>query len=172
MTRLLPLGSTGPSISLGKNRIGYGYTWANTLAYVDDVTINDYFENFEPAYSCVGFAPPLDTEAIQVRNNRRVLPFKGTLVDEEGNPVIDINPPKLECIDIGSNASSENAEPVADLLPAGKGTDGNQFELTGDSWQFNLKLWNFGPSTYECYMIPGNGYNIDVTCTVDVEVQD
>jgi hypothetical protein len=31
-----------------KIRMGYGGPWANTLAYVDDVTIDDYFENFEP----------------------------------------------------------------------------------------------------------------------------
>jgi hypothetical protein len=31
-----------------KIRMGYGGPWANTLAYVDDVTIEDYFENFEP----------------------------------------------------------------------------------------------------------------------------
>jgi hypothetical protein len=27
--------------------MGYGGPWVNTLAYVDDVTINDYFEHFE-----------------------------------------------------------------------------------------------------------------------------
>jgi hypothetical protein len=32
-----------------KIRMGYGGPWADTLAYVDDVTINDYFENFETA---------------------------------------------------------------------------------------------------------------------------
>ena len=35
-------------ISAIKIRMGYGGPWTNTLAYVDDVTINDYFENFEP----------------------------------------------------------------------------------------------------------------------------
>ena len=30
-----------------KIRIGYGGPWADTLAYVDDVTINDYSEHFE-----------------------------------------------------------------------------------------------------------------------------
>jgi len=29
-----------------KIRVGWGVPWVNTLAYVDDVTINDYFENF------------------------------------------------------------------------------------------------------------------------------
>jgi hypothetical protein len=129
------------------------------------------FDVLLPTYSCVGFDPPLDTVAIHVRNNKRVLPFKAMLVDGAGNPVTDINPPKLECLDIGGGGNP-TAVPVEDFLPAGKGTDGNQFELTGDSWQYNLKLWNFGPSTYECYMIPGNGYNIDPTCTVEVEVQD
>ena len=128
------------------------------------------FDVLLPTYSCVGFDPPLDTGAIQVRNNKRVLPFKAKLVDEEGTPVTDINPPILECTIISVGGS--DPVPVEDFLPAGKGTDGNQFEPTGDGWQYNLKLWNFGPATYECYMIPGNGYNIDSTCTVDVEVKD
>ena len=34
-----------------KIRMGYGGPWVNTLAYVDDVTINDYFEDFEPPSS-------------------------------------------------------------------------------------------------------------------------
>ncbi|MFC1882808.1 hypothetical protein ACFL2S_15125 [Thermodesulfobacteriota bacterium] len=155
-----------------KIRIGYGGPWVNTLAYVDDVTINDYFEDFEPpAYSCVGFDPPLDTDSVNVKNNKKVLPFKAMLVDGDGNPVTDISPPMLECV--AGNGGSILGDPVAaDLLPAGKGTDGNQFELTGDSWHFNLKLKNMGPATYECSMIPGNGYNIDPTCTVDVVIQD
>jgi len=128
------------------------------------------FDVLSPTYSCVGFDPPLDTVAIQVRNNKRVLPFKAKLVDEAGNPVTDINPPMLECNNIGGGGSTP--VPVEDFLPAGKGTDGNQFEPTGDGWQYNLKLWNFGASTYECYMIPGDGYEIDPSCTVDVEVQD
>jgi len=33
-------------ISAIRIRMGYGGPWVNTLAYVDDVTINDYFENF------------------------------------------------------------------------------------------------------------------------------
>ena len=36
-----------------KLRIGYGGPWADTLAYADDVTINDYFEDFEPAPACM-----------------------------------------------------------------------------------------------------------------------
>jgi hypothetical protein len=129
------------------------------------------FDVLLPTYSCVGFDPPLDTEAIQVRNNKRVLPFKAMLIDGEGNPVTDISPPMLDC-NTGINGASGNAEPIADLLPPGKSTDGNQFELTGDSWHFNMKLWNNGPGTYRCDMIPGNGYNIEPMCTVDVEIQD
>jgi hypothetical protein len=36
-----------------KLRVGYGGPWVNTLAYADDVTINDYFEDFEPALACM-----------------------------------------------------------------------------------------------------------------------
>jgi len=32
-----------------KIRMGYGGPWVDTLAYVDNVTINDYFETFEPS---------------------------------------------------------------------------------------------------------------------------
>jgi hypothetical protein len=130
------------------------------------------FDVLLPTYSCVGFDPPLDTDAINVKNNKKVLPFKATLLDGDGNPVTDISPPMLECV-VSGNGGSILGEPVAvDLLPAGKGSDGNLFEPTGDGWQYNVKLWNFGASTYTCYMIPGNGYNIDPECTVDVEIQD
>jgi hypothetical protein len=35
-----------------KLRMGYGGPWVDTLAYADDVTINDYLEDFEPAPAC------------------------------------------------------------------------------------------------------------------------
>ena len=85
--------------------------------------------------------------------------------------ITDVNPPRLECNDIGGEGDP-TAVPAENYLPVGKDTDGNQFEPTENGWQYNLKLWNFGPTTYECYMIPGIGYSIDQTCTVDVEIQD
>jgi hypothetical protein len=58
-----------------KIRMGYGGPWVNTLAYVDDVTISDYFENFDPPVpplppSVGGFDPPFNTLGIRAPGSR------------------------------------------------------------------------------------------------------
>jgi hypothetical protein len=40
-----------------KIRMGYGGPWVNTLAYVDDVNINDYFETFDQIQQVIPEVP-------------------------------------------------------------------------------------------------------------------
>jgi len=41
-----------------------------------------------------------------------------------------------------------------DAFPAGQGTEGNQFEFSGDRWGFNLKTKNYSsPGTYTISML-------------------
>jgi len=62
----------------------------------------------------------------------------------------------------------EPAEDVTDdALPAGAGTDGNQFEFLDSKWQFNLKTKNYSAAgTYTTTMESGDEaeYLIDPTC--------
>lgn len=148
-----------------KIRMGYGGPWVNTLAYVDDVTINDYLEDFEPpAYSCVGFEPPLDNGPITVKKNR-VLPFKAELLNGDGLPVTDLTPLPVIQVMFDSGVGPEDLSD--DALSAGKGIDGNQFEFDGSKWRFNLSTKNYSTSgTYTVTIVSGDGsaYNISPTC--------
>jgi hypothetical protein len=52
--------------------MGYGGPWANTLAYVDDVTIADYFENFDPIPIMIDIRPDTDPNCINLGSKGRV----------------------------------------------------------------------------------------------------
>jgi len=61
-----------------------------------------------------------------------------------------------------------------DALPAGQGTDGNQFVFTDDRWRFNVKTNNYtAEGTYEINMVSGydTEYVIDPTCVTYFERQ-
>jgi hypothetical protein len=71
-----------------------------------------------------------------VKRNR-VLPFKATLIDGDGNPVTDLMSPPV--IDVHYDPIPGPAGDVSDeALSPGKRDDGNQFLLAGDKWTFNL----------------------------------
>jgi hypothetical protein len=71
--------SNGVEVSAGDN---IDFTTCPNASYICDSTQFDAMVTFTPTiYSCEGFEPPLDTVAIQAKNNKRVLPFKATLVD-------------------------------------------------------------------------------------------
>jgi hypothetical protein len=120
-----------------------------------------------PNFECVGFQSPMDEGPVTVKKNR-VLPFKAVIQDESGNPIIDldiVSPPVIQVLfDSPIEASVDVTD---DALPAGKGTDGNQFEFGTDKWQFNLKTKNYtAEGTYTVLMVSGNDseYTIDPTC--------
>jgi len=63
---------------------------------------------------------------------------------------------------------------TADALPAGQGTEGNQFEFSDGKWQFNLQTKNFsGSGTYDIYVLSGdpNEYTINPTCTATFVIE-
>ncbi len=100
--------------------------------------------------TCVGFEPPLDSGPVTVKKNR-VLPLKAVLSDADGNPITDldiVSPPVIQVL--YSSAGSAAIDVTDDALPAGQGTEGNQFDYTGGKWRFNLKTKNYnaaGPYT-------------------------
>jgi hypothetical protein len=112
-------------------------------------------------------------DPVTVKGKNRALPFKAELVDTDGLPVTDENilyPPviQLSYTAVLGDATVE----ITDTLPAGKGTEGNQFEYTGGKWQFNLKTTDLGEGTYNVTMEPGlGGYIIDTTCEASFEIK-
>jgi len=120
-----------------------------------------------PVFSCIGFEPPMDGGPVTVKKNR-VLPFKAVIQDESGNPIIDLDIVSPPVIQVLFDSGMELAVDVTDdALPAGQGTDGNQFEFGTDKWQFNLKTKNYtAEGTYTVSIVSGDDseYTINPTC--------
>lgn len=120
------------------------------------------------ALECVGFEPPMVKGAVTVKKNR-VLPLKAQLVDAEGYAVTDGDIPAAPVLQVLYDSGNNDAVDVTDYaLPAGAGTEGNQFVYTAEEkWQFNLKTKNYSaPGTYAVYMMSGDKsrYAIGPTC--------
>jgi hypothetical protein len=130
-----------------------------------------------PIYACQGFEPPMNLSSLppamgggviarKVATNR-VLPFKATLVDADGNRVTDVvAAPRLQVLHKEGTTGPES-NIAEDALWSGQGTEGNAFELSGTTWQFNLKAKNSSaPGRYTATMESGdpNEYAIDPHC--------
>ena len=120
-----------------------------------------------PTLDCVGFEPPMNAGAVKVKKNR-VLPFKAQLLDEDNQSIDDIGiaaPPVIQVIFQDGILPAENVS--SEALPAGAGTDGNQFEFLDGKWQFNLKTRNYNAAgTYTVTIESGDTdeYLFDPTC--------
>jgi len=127
-------------------------------------------------YSCTGFEPPLDNGPVTVKKNR-ALPLKAQLFDSDGIPVTDVGIVALPVIQVlyDSGMGGDAVDVTVDALPAGQGTEGNQFVFTDDGkWQFNLKTKNYtAVGIYTILMVSGDDaeYSIDPTCAVDFEIE-
>jgi hypothetical protein len=128
-----------------------------------------------PAYTCEGFEPPLDGDAVSVKRNR-ALPFKAELLDENGFALTDqdvVAAPVLQVTyDSGIGASAVDV--TDDALYAGLGSSGNTFMFQGSRWRYNLKVRNFtAPGTYTATMVTGDGaeYRLPETCTAQFVVR-
>jgi hypothetical protein len=130
-----------------------------------------------PIYSCRGFEPPMNLASLpramgggviarKVAKNR-VIPFKATLVDADGNRVTDVvAAPRLEVRYDGETTGPES-DVAEDALSGGTGTEGDAFERSGDKWQFKLSTKNFSAAgRYTATMESGdpNEYVIDPHC--------
>ena len=64
---------------------------------------------------------------------------------------------------------------TSESLPAGQGTEGNQFVFTSEGkWQFNLKTTNYSAlGTYTISIITGNSseYIINPSCTATFVIE-
>jgi len=123
-----------------------------------------------PNYFCIGFQPPMD-KPVKVKGPR-ALPLKAELFTADGATEItgtDIIAPPVVQVFYTAETGGESEDISDDALPAGHGTEGNQFEWTYDGiWQYNLKTLNYdAPGTYQIYMVSGDEseYVIDSTCS-------
>ncbi len=119
--------------------------------------------------SCVGFEPPLASGPVTLKKNR-VLPLKAQLLDGAGNIVTDSDIAALPVLQVlyDSGIRGDPVDVTNDALPAGQGTEGNQFVFTDDlKWQFNLKTRNYtAVGTYNITMVSGDDseYMIEPMC--------
>lgn len=118
--------------------------------------------------NCIGFEPPMAYYPVTAKKNR-ALPLKAELFDTEGFPVFgsDLTAPPI--LQVWQEYGEPEAIDVSDdALPAGQGTEGNQFVFTdGGKWQLNLKTSNYtGPGTYTVIMESGDlsEYVIEPSC--------
>jgi len=127
------------------------------------------------SYSCIGFESPLDMSPIKFKKNK-VLPLKAQL-NNNGSYITDTDITALPVVQVHYD-SAVGGDPIDvsnELLPAGFGTDSNQFVFTDEGkWQLNLKTKNYtAPGTYSVSMETGNSseYTITPPCSVDFIVK-
>jgi hypothetical protein len=138
---------------------------------VKQTFIGGYFESLSivPSLSCNGFYEPMNRYPVKVKKNR-VLPLKMELFNGGGQVITDFNLLSSPILRI-THSTDAFVIPVdvsEDALPAGLGTDGNEFVFTDEGyWQFNLKTKNYSaPGTYTIEAISGDEwqYRIDPNC--------
>lgn len=126
-----------------------------------------------PHLVCQGFEPPMDNGPVTVKKNR-VLPFKATLLKGSA-PVTNLDIVAPPVIQVLYNSGIGDAIDVTDYaLPAGQGTEGNQFEFDGTWWHFNLETKKYtAAGTYTVSMVSGDAteYVIDPTCTAQFVIE-
>jgi hypothetical protein len=134
--------------------IGIHAIW-ETKARFDNVLVYEF-----PTYSCVGFEPPMNNGPVTVKGKNRALPFKAEL-EKDGSPITDADiaaAPVIQVLFV-SEGGGDPVDVTEDALPAGQGTEGNQFVYTEEDgkWHFNLKRTNYtAPGTYTVKMVSGD----------------
>jgi len=133
------------------------------------------FGSLAPEVSCMGFQPPMASGAVTARGNR-ALPLKARLFDADGSEMTDFEltaPPVLQ-IKFQSACGGVPMDVTGDALPAGFGTEGNEFEynLADQVWQYNLKTKDYtAAGTYTITIVSGDAseYIIDPACEATFE---
>lgn len=127
-----------------------------------------------PQLVCEGFEPPMDAYPVTVKGNR-ALPLKVQLFDANDYLVTDVDISAAPVLQVLYYAST-NGDPVdvtSAALPAGKGTEGNQFVFTDTlTWQYNLKTKNYTAiGTYMISVVSGDDaeYMINPACVTSFE---
>jgi len=148
--------------------------------YVTDI-VSALVQVFSPpadVHHCSGFQPPMASDPVTARGNR-ALPLKARLFDVDGYEMTDLEltvPPVLQVM-FQSDPGGTPVDVTGDALPAGHGTDGNEFEynLADQLWQYNLKTKDYSAAgTYTITMVSGDDaeYVIEPTCEATFKRQE
>jgi hypothetical protein len=145
------LGDAFVSINQNDNHRSYASTVVSEVMFDDGLVAT--------ITSCTGFEPPMDTQLVTAKGNR-ALPLKAQLFDAGGFLITDTDilaAPVLQVM--FQSETGGTPEDVTDLaLPAGFGTEGNQFVFTDElKWQYNLKTKDYTASgTYTISIVSGD----------------
>ena len=131
-----------------------------------------------PLISCNGgsgtFLEPFDNPLyFKGKKTNRNLPLKFSCVDGFGVKVDNAYmtstgwAPPVVSVSFSASGGSTDPEYIADLLPAGLATDGNQFIYNGEHWSLVLGLKAYtAAGVYTISAVPGDGnYTMDVSGT-------
>lgn len=171
-------------------RIYYlGQTWSGFYGAIDDIhiynralsecEIKELFTG-QPSciqiYTCIGFEPPLADGPVTSKKNR-VLPLKAQIFNTNGDLITDtdiVAPPVIQVL-FNSGSGGDPLDVTDDALPAGLGTEGNQFVFTDEGkWQFNLKTKEYTASgTYSISVVSGDDseYIIGPSCVAQFVIE-
>lgn len=111
-----------------------------------------------PQLHCSGFQSPLDAGPVTVQKHR-ALPLKAEIIDVNGLPLSDFDIQALPVLQVlfDPAGGGDAIDVTDDALPAGEGTDGNQFAFSDGLWRFNLKTRSYSaPGTYTITMLSGD----------------
>jgi hypothetical protein len=153
--------------------IGIAGSGAPNLVKYDNIKI----EIVEPTpVSCIGFDPPMDKGPVTVKGKNRALPLKAQLFDETGTPLTDVDftsAPVIQVLyDAGQGGDSVDVSDT--VLPAGQGSEGNQFDFSDSKWHYNLKTKGYtAPGTYHLSIVSGEDaeYEIVPACQASFVVE-
>ena len=133
--------------------------------------------NCKQVIACTGFESPMNKSPVRVKKNR-ALPLKAGLFGSDTFARTDadlVAPPVVQVV--LAPTVENNSDPVTayDVLPAGKGSEGNQFVFTDEGvWQFNLKTSGFtAPGTYTITMESGDSetYYFSQQCNAEFVIE-
>jgi len=154
--------------------IGIGGSGAPTHVKYDNIKV----EIIQPTpVSCVGFESPMASGPVTVRGKNRALPLKAQLFNESGTALTDVDLTSAPVLQVLYDAGlGGDPEDVSDqVLPAGQGSEGNQFVYTTDGeWQYNLATKNYAaPGTYHISIVAGDDeeYEISPACQASFVVE-
>lgn len=126
--------------------------------------------------ACTGFESPMNKSPVRVKKNR-ALPLKAGLFGSDTFARTDADLVAPPVVQVVLAPTVENSDPVTadDVLPAGKGSEGNQFVFTDEGvWQFNLKTSGFtAPGTYTITMESGDSetYYFSQQCNAEFVIE-
>jgi hypothetical protein len=129
-----------------------------------------------PTAACSGFEPPMEDYPVRAKHNR-AFPLKMRITDMIGMELTDFDLTAAPVVQVVYMSLAGDAIDVSDdALPAGLGTEGNQFEYSPEDglWHFNLNSRNYtAEGQYVVTAVSGDQseYTIDPVCVTGFTIE-